>query len=289
MSKSIIAGFVALLALPLWSAPVDKFFDSDGVQIRYIEQGAGESVVLIHGFTGSAEDWLATGTFEKLAEHYRVIALDCRGHGKSDKPHDPKLYGTLMVQDVVRLLDHLHISTAHIVGYSMGGGIATKVVTLHPERCITATFGGASPRKKWNAESVRYNETLAAEIETGTLRSIILAVWPSNRPAPTEEQVQRQSTAYLRGNDPLALAAVLRSAQDLGADWTQFASVRVPLLGIAGTADPVFAELNEAKSLVPGLIVVGIEGASHDAIARPEFLETVEKFLAAHAASPNHF
>ena len=52
---------------------------------------------------------------------YRVIALDCRGHGQSGKPQDPGQYGLEMVRDVVRLLDHLNVERAHVVGYAMGG------------------------------------------------------------------------------------------------------------------------------------------------------------------------
>src|ERR1051325_9135021 len=97
----------------------DHFFDSNSVKIRYVVEGKGEPVVLIHGFTASIEaNW---GTAIKpLSESYQVIALDCRGHGKSDKPTDPKMYGREMGEDVIRLMDHLHIAKAHVVGYSMG-------------------------------------------------------------------------------------------------------------------------------------------------------------------------
>ena len=97
----------------------DEFFDSKGVRIHYIEQGAGEPIVLIHGYIGTAEGmWVAIGVFQQLARNYRVIALDCRGHGQSDKPHEVKQYGREMALDIVRLLDHLKIRKAHIVGYS---------------------------------------------------------------------------------------------------------------------------------------------------------------------------
>src|SRR3712207_504342 len=115
-----------LVALDRVSAQ-DQFFDSNGMRIRYVEQGSGPPVVLIHGFSGSLDTgWVETGVLPKLAADYRVIALDCRGHGQSDKPHDPKSYGRQMSEDVVRLLDHLNISRAHIVGHSMGAGIVAK-------------------------------------------------------------------------------------------------------------------------------------------------------------------
>src|SRR5436190_17147545 len=95
-----------------------NFLDSNGVRIRYVDQGQGPPVVLIHGYTGNLErHWINPGVFTELARDHRVIALDCRGHGKSDKPHSPGSYGVEMGKDIVKLLDHLKISRAHIVGF----------------------------------------------------------------------------------------------------------------------------------------------------------------------------
>jgi pimeloyl-ACP methyl ester carboxylesterase len=125
-SPSLSLVVLGSLALVTGSGRAEEgFFNSNGVKLHYVTEGRGEAVVLIHGFTGSAEMWgqKAPGrcaVWEKLAKHYRVIALDCRGHGKSDKPHDPARYGAEHAEDVVRLLDHLGIKKAHVVGYSMG-------------------------------------------------------------------------------------------------------------------------------------------------------------------------
>src|SRR3990172_3098016 len=139
--KCVPAILVALM--PALASAQDKFFDSNGVRIRYVDQGSGQPVVLIHGFSGNIEtSWMDTGVLSNLAKDHRVIALDCRGRGKSDKPRDPKAYGSEVGQDVVRLLDHLKISRAHIVGYSMGAGIVAKLLTTNPNRFLTATLGG---------------------------------------------------------------------------------------------------------------------------------------------------
>ena len=117
-----------LVALDRVSAQ-DQFFDSNGVRIRYVDQGAGQPAVLLHGFGGSLESgWVETGVLPNLARDYPVIALDYRGHGQSDKPHDPKSYGRHMGQDVVRLLDNLNIARAHIVGHSLGAGITATLL-----------------------------------------------------------------------------------------------------------------------------------------------------------------
>jgi pimeloyl-ACP methyl ester carboxylesterase len=123
--------------------PVVKSFDSNGIKIAYFTQGKGEPVVLIHGWTSSAGiNWALPGTSGHLAKDYQVIALDVRGHGLSDKPTKDDAYGAELVEDVVRLLDHLKIKKAHIVGYSMGGIITAKFVSKHPDRVLSATLSG---------------------------------------------------------------------------------------------------------------------------------------------------
>src|SRR5262245_58833732 len=88
----------------------DRFFDSNGVKIRYVVEGEGEPVVLVHGFSADLDrQWRGPGLIAALAKERRVIAYDNRGHGKSEKPHDEKQYGMEMVQDAVRLMDHLQI------------------------------------------------------------------------------------------------------------------------------------------------------------------------------------
>src|SRR5438105_4735903 len=108
-------------------------FDSAGVKIAYIESGKGEDVILVHGLYSSAQmNWVMPGIFKRLAEKYRVVALDLRGHGDSDKPDAEDAYGQPMVDDITRLMDHLKIQKAHIVGYSLGGIIVMKFVVDHP-------------------------------------------------------------------------------------------------------------------------------------------------------------
>ena len=118
-------------------------FDSAGVRIYYTVKGQGSPVILIHGLLSSAAiNWGLPGTIDLLAKDYRVIALDCRGHGLSGKPDAADQYGVAMVEDIVRLMDHLHLEKAQVVGYSMGGMITMKLLTLHPERVSSAVLGG---------------------------------------------------------------------------------------------------------------------------------------------------
>ena len=118
-------------------------FTSNGVKIHYVIRGKGEPVLLVHGLTSSVKvNWEMPGTIAELAKHYQVIAFDNRGHGQSDRPEGEDQYGVQMVEDVVRLMDHLHITKAHVVGYSLGSMIALKLLALHPERVRSAVLGG---------------------------------------------------------------------------------------------------------------------------------------------------
>lgn len=133
-------------AIALWFATAAAFadeFDSAGVPIHYLIKGRGEPVILIHGLLADAQwNWNWPGIISELAKTRRVIALDCRGHGESGKPVGDDQYGIKMVDDVVRLLDHLKIPKADIVGYSMGGMITMKLMELHPDRVRSAVIGG---------------------------------------------------------------------------------------------------------------------------------------------------
>jgi len=129
------------------TAPDFSFFSHDGMRLAYFDEGdpAGEPVLLIHGFASSASvNWVYPGWLKTLGEAgYRVIAIDNRGHGQSDKPHDPeKYYTALMAGDAAALLTHLGIAEAHVMGYSMGARISAFMALAHPDRVRSLVFGG---------------------------------------------------------------------------------------------------------------------------------------------------
>jgi len=275
-------------------AAEDQFFDSNGVRIRYVDQGSGPPVVLIHGFSGSLDSgWVETGVLPKLATDYRVIALACRGHGQSDMPHDPQSYGLQMGQDVVRLLDHLHIARAHIVGHSMGAGITAKLLTTNPNRFLTATLSGSAGRQGWTPEAAAAAEVEAVEFEQGIpFRSVILRTAPTDQPKPTDEQIQERSQRMLARNDRLAMAALVRSRGEQAFSAEDMAAVQVPTLGIIGSADANLDAVRRLATVLPTLKVVVIEGATHGGTLgvtrRPEFVDNFREFTASHkeASSP---
>jgi len=260
----------------------DKFFNSNGVRIRYIEQGIGVPVVLIPGFGATAdENWVAPKVFQQLARDYRVIALDCRGRGKSDKPHDPTQYGQEMALDVVRLLDHLEIRKAHIVGYSMGGTIVAKLLTMKPERFLTATLGGDGGMLAPTEAELKFDEQLATDMEQRSLRDLLSVLAPKDQ-APTDEQIKQREAEFFATNDAAALAAVARGLPDLAITEGQVAQITVPTLAIVGSSDPFSERVRKLKSAMPMLKVVSIENATHmTAIGRPEFVAALQEFLKA--------
>jgi pimeloyl-ACP methyl ester carboxylesterase len=262
----------------------EAFFDSAGVPIRYVERGAGAPLVLVHSYTGTFESqFVRKGFADALAQRYRVIGFDLRGHGRSGKPHDPACYGREMGLDVVRLLDHLRIDKAHILGYSLGAHIVAQLLTLREERFLTAILGGSAGRRHWSEEDEARVETEAAEIEGGTMRDQVLRLWPAGMPPPTEAPLRDLSARYLAGNDAHALAAIRRSNRDQVVDAAALTAVKVPMLGIVGTLDRYMASFRELAAVVPTLRLALIEGATHStAPARPEFRQLVLEFLGAH-------
>lgn len=282
--RALMAAAAGLLAAPAVRAAEERRFDSAGVPIRFIEEGRGEPVILLHGYTTNTEgQWVNTGVFPALVPHFRTIAMDARGHGRSGKPHDRAAYGPEMGRDVTRLMDHLGLRKAHIVGYSMGAHIVAQLAILDPGRFATLTLGGAAGRLGWTAEDQRRVDEESAEMDGGLLRSQFLRLWPRDRPPPSEAEIRADSERRLAGQDARALAAVRRSNPDQVISMEELARVPMPTLGIVGTADPYLRDFERLKAAMPGLDLVTIPGASHGSATRtPEFRAALLRFLQAH-------
>jgi pimeloyl-ACP methyl ester carboxylesterase len=281
--KYLASGILLFLAGGCSCQAEDFFFTSDGVRIHYIVEGRGEPVVLIHGWGVDLDwNWGEPGTIKALAEHYQVIALDNRGHGRSDKPHAPQAYGMNMVSDVIRLLDHLKIRKAHIVGYSMGGLIASVLLAEHPERVRTAVIGGFG----WEIdEAYRKRRLLTAEsLERGKgLGPAVEALTPPGERAAVTSQMEAINKWFLERNDPAALAASARGNVDFHASEQKLRAVELPVLAIVGELDPLRPSVDKLASMLADARVVVVPGANHMfAAGRPEFLDALKAFLASH-------
>jgi len=269
----------------------DQYFDAAGVRLRYLERGKGEPVVLLHGFGNTAELWSDNHIVQDLSRDYRVIAFDERGHGKSDKSHDPAKYGREMGLDVVRLLDHLHIQRAHVVGYSLGGYIVSQLLTLRPERFLSATLIAGAGRFNWDSTRAALADTEARERERECIsRSMIFRLAPPNAPRPSEDSLERMSARCLADTtkDRFAFAAIIRSRADQAFSPSAAAAVTVPTLAIAGSDDPEKAPLQALVQIRPSIKLVVVDGATHEGprgiLGRPELLIALREFLSKHAA-----
>lgn len=260
----------------------DHFFDSDGVKIHYKIVGEGEPVLLIHGFTANIGlQWGVPGVIKALAPSYQVVAIDNRGHGSSGKPHHPADYGMKMVEDQVRLLDHLRIKKAHIVGYSMGGFITMKLLATHPDRFLSATLGGAGWLKE-NDEQMNFVEELATSLEEGRgMGPLMRRLTPAGEEPPNEEQMKNMNAMLMAMNDPKALAACIRGMKTASVTEAEIRANKVPTLALIGEVDPLKEGVDPLATMMPNLEIVVIEKANHmNAFGNPKFAETLSAFLA---------
>ena len=244
-----------------------EWFDSDGFRIAFDDVGEGPPVVLVHGFASDrVSNWRRPGWYRSLGDAgRRVIALDCRGHGDSGKSTDTDDYGTAaMAGDVVRLLDHLAIPEADVVGYSMGSRVAVQLLVDHAERVNAVVLGGAG----------------ASIIEgTPNQREIAEALEADDADAISHPAGRRfRAFAERQDADLGALATAMRSfpAFDLG----RLAGVRNPVLVVTGGDDPLVDDPADLADRIPGAEAFTVPERDHmTTVGDPRFREAVVEFL----------
>jgi pimeloyl-ACP methyl ester carboxylesterase len=274
------ASAAALPAGPLAAAP-DRFLAHGDVRVRYREIGRGEPVVLLHGLTRSSDDWAGVG--DSLAVDRRVIALDLRGHGRSSSFTDRARFGTAMADDVVRLLDHLRIRRAHLVGHSMGAVIAANVTARYPARVVTATLI-APPIYADSAAYMQANGAWVADLERGAGAARFLQ-WLV--PGTPDSAATAGSAAMLATLPAPTFAAVVGSISTLMVPVSRAAVVGgVPTLVAVGTGDPLLPQARWLASWWPGARLVEVPGANHGSITgSPEVWAAVRALRHARAAT----
>jgi len=228
-----------------------KTFDSDGVNIAYLDEGEGSPVLLIHGFASNVTfNWLNTNWFDTLKRGgLRVIAMDNRGHGASEKLYDIADYGAaLMAEDARRLLDHLGIASADIMGYSMGARIAAFLTLAHPERVRSVIFAGLGINM---VRGVGAPGPIAAALEAPSAGEV------KNDAARSFRVFAEQTQSDLR-----ALAACIRSSRDKILPEA-LAKIALPVLVAVGTEDVIAGSGPELAAIIPGAEALDITGRDH--------------------------
>ena len=241
-------------------------FDSDGVRLHYELHGPedGPPIVLVHGFASDYQlNWVGTRWQETLTKAgHRIIGLDCRGHGSSDKPHDPAAYALVtMAADVRRLLDHLQIETANYLGYSTGAKIGVQAMLDFPKRLGKVVLGGAG----W-VGTFGGAEQVAKALRDGPIESpVAQSFYDFAKARPS--------------NDLEALAACILGPQP-EPDPATLAKITNPVLVVVGDQDDVVTDVDKLIESLPTAKLVAIAGRNHmSAVPAGEFKKAANEFL----------
>jgi len=214
------------------------FANNQGVRIHYEVEGAGPPLVLQHGSFVTLDVWRENGYTDALKDEYRLILLDARGHGASDKPHDPSAYDiTSFAADVSAVLDDLRIRQAHYFGYSMGGYIGFGLAKYAPDRVLSLSLGGAHPY----AEDLQPFRDLLSQDAEAYIASVARVFG---------EYMTSALRSRLLTNDRTALLALMGDRPSLE---DVLPSMRMPCLLYAGEADPRFPKVRECRNVSPML------------------------------------
>ena len=256
------------------SLPVD-FFSSDGVRLAFIDcppqgEGSGQPIILVHGFASTHQvNWVNTLWVKTLAQAgYRVIALDNRGHGQSEALYDPAAYSSdTMADDVRRLMDHLGIAQAFVMGYSMGARITAHLALNAPDRVKAALLGGLGIHL---VRGVGLPMGIADAMEAPSL-------------ADLTDPMQRMFRAFAEHNkqDLRAMAACIRGSRQVLTE-AEVARIAMPVLVSVGTIDDVAGAPEPLAALMPDAKAFPIMGRDHNnAVGDRSHRQAVLDFLRA--------
>ena len=248
-----------------------SYVDNNGVRIHYHVEGEGPPLVLLHGLGGDLEGWRFQGYVGPLKGDYQLILMDARGHGASDKPHDPEAYAMeRRVGDVVAVLDDLDISRAHFFGYSMGGVIGFRFAKLAPEKARSLIIGGAGPRRR----DPNAPNPILGLLEAGPESALAFF----ERSVPVSPEWREQILA----NDHEALIASVKSPSFSVED--DLPSMTMPFLIHVGESDELasHANIKEYAKRLPNATFVSLPGLDHiQGWTRSDLvLPHIKKFLA---------
>jgi pimeloyl-ACP methyl ester carboxylesterase len=246
------------------------YTDNDGVRIYYEVVGKGQPLLMYHPFgydhtywSNPDENWV-----QGLQNDCSLILMDARGHGASDKPHDPKEYQlSKQVSDVIAVLDALSIEKTHFMGYSMGGKVGFGLACHAPQRFFSLVLGGAGAAD----DLTERPNPLIPIYRQGPQAVIRMTEEMSSRPVPSSTR------EILLSNDYEALAAMLEWKERDGME-SLLPSVSVPALIYAGDKDGSYADAKRASELMPNATFLTLRG-DHLTLDYASLLPQVKRFV----------
>ena len=218
-----------------------------GVRIHYEVVGSGEPLVLHHGYSQDSSEWRQFGYVEPLSARHRVVLMDMRGHGRSDKPHEAEAY-TLepLVGDVIAVLDALGLERADYWGYSMGGWIGLGLLTKAPNRLGKAVLGGVQPY-----------ERKAAPFQSDGSNAEAFMRELAGRFGMDFDSLPADYRNKMLAADCRALAV---AQQDRASFEALLAGVRTPCLMYAGDKDGLYEQARKGAAAIPGCTFLTVPG-----------------------------
>ncbi|MBO0708256.1 MAG: alpha/beta fold hydrolase [Candidatus Dormibacteraeota bacterium] len=246
-------------------------FDADGLRIHYVTAGDPEArpILLVHGYASDYElNWVGSRWQETLTgQGFRVVGIDLRGHGHSEKPHDPGSYSLrAMAGDALRLLDHLGLERVDLLGYSMGARIGLLLCHDEPERVGRAVIAGIGLRQGTSANPAK------AQLIARRMRGDTTVEDP--------EAVMFYNFASARPSNDLEALACCILGDHAALRPEQLASVRTPIDVIAGDQDLIAGDAPELAARLPHARYDPIPGRTHNnAVPARDFKAAAVPFL----------
>lgn len=235
------------------------YANNEGVKIYYEVAGEGPPLVFVHGAMGNISMWTGYGYVDRLMDQYKLILIDARGHGKSEKVYDPVAYdGKPMVDDVIAVLDQAGIAQTHYWGFSMGGYMGFGLAKYYPHRLLSLILGGASPYI--DADDPNQPNPLLDAMRRGVEEGVeaMIAgyrVWSGGYLHPTSEE-------RLRSLDPRAMVALFEYWSQKESLEAILPTMTMPCLLYIGDHDDPDHVLTYAK-LMPNVSTLVLPGLNH--------------------------
>ena len=257
--------FIFLVLMTLYATGYGQkdsgYFSSfDGVKVWYQVKGGGKPVLLIHGFTGNGSSWKTKPVYDSLlASGFKVIIVDLRGNGQSDKPHTPEAYANdAEAKDLMGLLKYLGIKRYQAIGYSRGSIILARLLVLD-KNVTRAVIGGMGadftnpmwPRRIGLYEALMYDtvkgyDEFRKRIVTSGLDRLALAYQQKEQPSTSKEELSR---------------------------------IKQKVLLLCGDQDEDNGKAQDLQQLIPGSVFVKVPGNHGSAAGTKEFARESVAFL----------